>query len=70
VAPEPRYSVEEISADDKRERDAAELLDEGERSQISEHLDMTPRERLDRLLDLLAFEARARRARVVRKLVP
>lgn len=45
-------------------------LDDGERSQISEHLDMTPRERLERLLDLLAFEERSRRARVVRKLRP
>ena len=47
-----------------------ETVDDGERSQISEHLDMTPRERLRRLLDLLAFEERAWRARIVRRLRP
>lgn len=45
-----------------------DFVDEGERSQISEQLDMTPHERLTRLLDLLAFEERARGARVVRRL--
>ena len=47
-----------------------ETVDDGERSQISEHLDMTPRERLPRLLDLLAFEERAWGARIVRRLRP
>lgn len=44
--------------------------DEGERSQISERLRLTPRERLDLLLDLLAFEERAHRARVIGKVRP
>ncbi len=44
--------------------------DEGERSQISERLRLTPRERLDLLLDLLTFEERAHRARVVGKVRP
>ncbi len=47
-----------------------EAVDDGDRGQISEHLDMTPRERLQRLLDLLAFEERAHHARVVRRLRP
>lgn len=49
---------------------AARACDEGERSQISERLRLTPRERLDLLLDLLAFEERAHRARVVGKVTP
>jgi hypothetical protein len=59
-----------MDANTLRTASADEPLDDGDRSQISEHLDMTPRERLDRLLDLLAFEERAHQARVVRRLRP
>jgi hypothetical protein len=38
-------------------------LSEDERSQIAERLRWSPRERLQYLLDMLAFEALARRAR-------
>jgi hypothetical protein len=38
-------------------------LDEAERLQIAERLCWTPKERLHYLLDMLAFEERARRAR-------
>jgi hypothetical protein len=57
-------------ASTQRDQEGASAVDEGERSQISELLDMTPQQRLERLLDLLAFEERAHRARVVRRLRP
>jgi hypothetical protein len=50
--------VADIQADS-----AAPELDEADRIQIAERLRWTPRERLDYLLDMLAFEERARRAR-------
>jgi transcriptional regulator with XRE-family HTH domain len=40
-------------------------LDDVDRDQIAERLNWTPRERLAYLLDMLAFEARARGARLV-----
>ncbi len=43
----------------------SQALDEGERSQISFRLGLTPLQRLGLLLDQLAFEERARRARVL-----
>lgn len=39
--------------------------EDGDRSQIVERLAWTPKERLDYLMDMLAFEERARRARRV-----
>lgn len=41
--------------------------EDGDENQIVERLGWTPRQRLDYLLDMLAFEERARAARVVRK---
>lgn len=41
---------------------AAPELDEADRKQIAERLRWTPKQRLEYLLDMLAFEERARRA--------
>ena len=38
-------------------------LDESDRSQLVERLHWNPKQRLDYLLDMIAFEDRARRAR-------
>ncbi len=47
----------------ERKDEQADKLDESDRSQLVERLDWTPRERLRYLVDMIAFEQRARRAR-------
>ncbi|HSF16970.1 MAG TPA: hypothetical protein VLK65_15580 [Vicinamibacteria bacterium] len=48
---------------DGRDLHPAPEPDEADRIQIAERLHWTPKERLQYLLDMLAFEERARRAR-------
>jgi hypothetical protein len=49
----------------EHEEATASLRDGSDRDQIVERLGWTPRQRLDYLLDMLAFEDRAHRARRV-----